>query len=75
MENKKTAFDLIKSTLLEKKIIDNYSMIDKRVTTRLSDAIFKLRNSGLEIETVRGRDMLKPKKGDDKNTYYKLIEK
>lgn len=70
---KQTAFDLIKSTLLEKKIVDNYWAIDSRVTTRLSDVIFKLRNEGLEIETVRGKDMENPYVGDEKNTYYKLV--
>lgn len=72
---KDTAFDTIKSILLKKKLVDNYSMIDKRITTRLSDAIFKLRLAGWNIETIRGYEMPKWTAKNKKNTYYQLIEK
>lgn len=75
MKNKDTAFDTIKSILLKKKLVDNYSMIDKRITTRLSDAIFKLRCLGWNIETIRGYEMPKWTAKTKKNTYYQLIEK
>lgn len=75
MKTKDTAFDTIKSILLKKKVIDNYYVIDKRITTRISDVIFKLRNQGWNIETVMGRDIPKCPRKNIKNCYYKLIEK
>lgn len=71
---KTTAFETIQDILKKEGVISNYWCIDNRVTTRLSDAIFKLRNNGWNINTVRGKDMLHPKEGDEKNTYYQLIK-
>ena len=73
MKKQDTAFDTIQSILLKDGIISNYYCINKRLTTRLSDAIFKLRNDGWEIETIRGYEMPNWTKKDKKNTYYKLI--
>ncbi len=73
MKTKETAFAEIQKRLLKEKVIDNYYCIDKRLTTRLSDAIFKLRNEGWNIETVRGHEMPNWTLKNKKNTYYKLI--
>ena len=72
---KQTAIDLVKETLVRDKIVNNFWAIDHRITTRLADTILTLRQSGWNIETVKGKDMLHPKEGDERNCYYKLIEK
>lgn len=75
MKNKDTAFAKIQKRLLKKGIVDNYWAIDTRLTTRISDAIFKLRCLGWNIETIRGYEMPKWTAKTKKNTYYQLIEK
>ncbi len=55
----------VENILLREGKIDNFFAIDTRLTLRLGDIIFKLRNKGYEIQTDT----------TTKNTVYKLISK
>ena len=64
---KKTILDIVVDRLNETGEVSNFWCIDNRITTRLSDAIFRLNKRGWEFEG----DYI----GDTKNFQYRVISR